>query len=132
MNWIVALASLSGAIAVGAGAFGAHGASGDAAAFRAALLRRIAAFALEHPGVAVRDSDVFRDSLAKIRKSVFEEKKVVLARFCRLLAEPEALPAADRERVERAIAVLGSRFGYTERSARDAAGRLLAERYAHL
>ena len=31
MNWIVALASLSGAIAVGAGAFGAHGASGQAA-----------------------------------------------------------------------------------------------------
>lgn len=31
MNWIVALAGLSGAIAVGAGAFGAHGASGEAA-----------------------------------------------------------------------------------------------------
>ena len=31
MNWIVALAGLSGAIAVAAGAFGAHGASGDAA-----------------------------------------------------------------------------------------------------
>jgi len=31
MNWIVALAGLSGAVAVGAGAFGAHGASGDAA-----------------------------------------------------------------------------------------------------
>jgi uncharacterized membrane protein YgdD (TMEM256/DUF423 family) len=31
MNWVVALAGLSGAIAVGAGAFGAHGASGEAA-----------------------------------------------------------------------------------------------------
>jgi uncharacterized membrane protein YgdD (TMEM256/DUF423 family) len=31
MNWIVVLAGLSGAIAVGAGAFGAHGASGEAA-----------------------------------------------------------------------------------------------------
>lgn len=31
MNWIVILAGLSGALAVGAGAFGAHGASGDAA-----------------------------------------------------------------------------------------------------
>ncbi|QQV78676.1 DUF423 domain-containing protein [Sphingomonas aliaeris] len=30
MNWIVILAGLSGALAVGAGAFGAHGASGDA------------------------------------------------------------------------------------------------------
>lgn len=31
MNWLVLLAALSGALAVGAGAFGAHGASGDAA-----------------------------------------------------------------------------------------------------
>jgi uncharacterized membrane protein YgdD (TMEM256/DUF423 family) len=31
MNWIMVLAGLSGAIAVGAGAFGAHGASGEAA-----------------------------------------------------------------------------------------------------
>lgn len=31
MNWIMALAGLSGALAVGAGAFGAHGAGGEAA-----------------------------------------------------------------------------------------------------
>ncbi len=31
MNWLVALAALSGALAVGAGAFGAHGAEGKAA-----------------------------------------------------------------------------------------------------
>ena len=31
MNWIAILAALSGALAVGAGAFGAHGASGAAA-----------------------------------------------------------------------------------------------------
>lgn len=31
MNWLVAVAALSGAIAVGAGAFGAHGAEGKAA-----------------------------------------------------------------------------------------------------
>ncbi|WP_374942265.1 DUF423 domain-containing protein [Sphingomonas sp.] len=31
MNWLVLLAALSGAMAVGAGAFGAHGASGAAA-----------------------------------------------------------------------------------------------------
>jgi len=30
MNWLLALAALSGALAVGAGAFGAHGASGAA------------------------------------------------------------------------------------------------------
>ncbi|OWK30822.1 DUF423 domain-containing protein [Sphingomonas mucosissima] len=31
MNWLLVLAALSGALAVGAGAFGAHGASGQAA-----------------------------------------------------------------------------------------------------
>jgi uncharacterized membrane protein YgdD (TMEM256/DUF423 family) len=31
MNWLMLAAALSGAMAVGAGAFGAHGASGDAA-----------------------------------------------------------------------------------------------------
>ncbi|WP_375396119.1 DUF423 domain-containing protein [uncultured Sphingomonas sp.] len=31
MNWIVILAALSGALAIGAGAFGAHGAQGQAA-----------------------------------------------------------------------------------------------------
>jgi uncharacterized membrane protein YgdD (TMEM256/DUF423 family) len=31
MNWIAILAALSGALAVGAGAFGAHGATGQAA-----------------------------------------------------------------------------------------------------
>ena len=33
MNWIMGLAALSGALAVAAGAFGAHGASGEAAAW---------------------------------------------------------------------------------------------------
>ena len=31
MNWLAILAALSGALAVGAGAFGAHGATGEAA-----------------------------------------------------------------------------------------------------
>jgi histone H3/H4 len=96
-------------------------------------LGRIAAWALEHPGVPVRDSEVFRDTLARIRKAVFEEKKTVLARFCQHLAEEnETLAAVDQARVVRALDVLTTRFGYTERSARDAAGRLLSERYANL
>ncbi|MDF0488675.1 DUF423 domain-containing protein [Sphingomonas sp. H39-1-10] len=33
MNWLVVAAALSGALAVGAGAFGAHGASGQAQAW---------------------------------------------------------------------------------------------------
>ncbi len=44
MNWLVALAALSGAIAVGAGAFGAHGAEGKAAEW----LRTGATYQLVH------------------------------------------------------------------------------------
>lgn len=44
MNWLVPLAALSGAIAVGAGAFGAHGAEGKAAEW----LRTGATYQLVH------------------------------------------------------------------------------------
>lgn len=44
MNWLVVLAALSGAIAVGAGAFGAHGVEGKAAEW----LRTGATYQLVH------------------------------------------------------------------------------------
>jgi len=61
MNWIVILAALSGALAVGAGAFGAHGASGVHAEWlktgaQYQLLHAIAALAilrLEAKGPAI-------------------------------------------------------------------------------
>ena len=61
MNWIVILAALSGALAVGAGAFGAHGASGPAIEWlktgaQYQLLHAVAALAvlrLEAKGPAV-------------------------------------------------------------------------------
>lgn len=53
MNWIILLAALSGAIAVGAGAFGAHGASGDAADW----LRTGAMYQLVHVVAALAVAD---------------------------------------------------------------------------
>ena len=49
MNWLVVLAALSGALAVGAGAFGAHGASGAAAEW----LRTGAQYQLVHAVAAL-------------------------------------------------------------------------------
>ena len=49
MNWLVAIAALSGAIAVGAGAFGAHGAEGRAAEW----LRTGASYQLIHAVAAI-------------------------------------------------------------------------------
>lgn len=99
--------------------------------FRSRMLQRIAAWAIEHPEIPVQRSEVFRESLTKIRQSVFEEKRSSLAHFCRLLAEAQAEQnSAERSQIESALAILRERFGYSERAARDAAGRLFAERYA--
>lgn len=107
------------------------GAQGDAKAYRQSLMGRIAAWALEHPGAEIKDSQVFRDLLARLRRSVFEDKRGELGQICRLLVEEEQkLKAPDRERISGVIRQLEERFGYTGDSARDAAARLLTTRYS--
>lgn len=109
------------------------GATGDPRAFRENILRRIAAWSLEHPSLSFRNSEVFREALVRIRKAVFDEKRGELAKFCRsIVTEQDKLPEVERRRVERALDVMQARFGYTEASARDAAARLLAGRYSDL
>lgn len=97
---------------------------------RATLLGRIAAWALDHPGERVRDSDLFRDLLQRLRRSVFQERQAGVARFCQQLVDPE-IPreAADERRITQALAWLEEHAGYEPDSARDAAARLVAERY---
>jgi serine protein kinase len=97
---------------------------------RPTLLGRIAAWALDHPGERVRDSDLFRDLLQRLRRSVFQERQAGVARFCQQLVDPE-IPreAADEKRIEQAFIWLEQNAGYRQDSARDAAARLVAERY---
>jgi len=97
---------------------------------RPVLLGRIAAWALDHPGERVRDSDLFRDLLQRLRRSVFQERQAGVARFCRQLVDPE-IPreAADERRIEQALIWLETNAAYRADSARDAAARLVAERY---
>jgi len=97
---------------------------------RPVLLGRIAAWALDHPGERVRESDLFRDLLQRLRRSVFQERQALVARFCQQLVDPE-IPreAADEKRIEQAFNWLEQNAGYRADSARDAAARLVAERY---
>lgn len=97
---------------------------------RAALLGRIAAWSLDHPGQRLRESEVFGDLLNRLRRSAFQERQAAVARFCRLLVDQE-LPREpiDQKRIEQAYEWLERKAGYTAISARDAAARLVAERY---
>lgn len=53
MNWIAILAALSGALAVGAGAFGAHGATGQATGQAAEWLKTGGQYQLVHAVAAL-------------------------------------------------------------------------------
>lgn len=108
------------------------GATGDAMTFRTTLLGRVAAWALENPGRRVVDSELFAEKLSRLRRSVFDEKKVSFARFLRAVASPDEVKESERRDGEVGLELLRARFGYEERSARDAAARLFAERYRNL
>lgn len=105
---------------------------GDRRMFRENFLRRIAAWSLSHPGSSFQEADVFRESLVKLRTSVFEEKKLELAKTLRVLLEQGAPSPAERQSAQKLLQVLCERFGYQKISARDAAARLFYERYVDL
>jgi predicted Ser/Thr protein kinase len=98
---------------------------------RPALLGRIAAWSIDHPGRQVSESEVTRRLVGKLRKSVLRQHQVAVADFCRSLIDNESSKSdLEATRVAAALSYLTSEVGYTEQSARDAAARLVAERYA--
>jgi len=98
---------------------------------RAGLMGRIAAWAIDHPGMSISESDIFREKQARIRKTVFQEKRESLGQLCRLLVDDTAEGGAPSDaRVIRTLGELVERFGYTEIAARDAVARLLNERFS--
>jgi serine protein kinase len=99
--------------------------------YRGRLMSRIAGFGLDHPGEPLRQSPVFRDLLAALRATVFEEKRTELGKICRALRE-ETLPTEGpyAQLAAAAKQKLLDHFGYSEASIRDAAIRLAVERFA--
>ncbi len=104
---------------------------------RDSLLNRVAAWAIDNPGIPVDNRVVFAPQLKRIRDAVFAERRVLVARLTRdikrlLREEGEGLDAAHREGAKRAVAQMIERFGYQESSVADAAVVLVRERFADL
>src|SRR5690606_7130727 len=98
---------------------------------RAALMSRIAAWAIDHPGQKLASSEIFRQKLAKIRGAVFHDRRVALGKLCKTFLETVGQEDTDRPKeVADALAVLKDRFGYSEKAARDAVAQLYTSRFS--
>lgn len=98
---------------------------------RHTLLGRIAAWSIDHPGERLSASDVTRQLVDRLRRAVLRQHQAAVADFCRLLVdEDSAQGATEKVQVAAALGYLCERRGYTTYSVRDAAARLIAERYS--
>lgn len=106
------------------------GASEPKEEFRGRLMGRIAAWALEHPGLPLVESPVFRALLSTLRSAVFAEKRGELGTICRALREKEPVrDPAIQKAAEATLRGLMERFGYEEAAVRDSAAYLVSERF---
>jgi predicted Ser/Thr protein kinase len=104
---------------------------------RRGLINAIAAWVIDHPDKPIDQQLIFASQLKRMRESVFGERRGAVARLCRdlvllLREEGSGLDAQRRTAAERTLADLKARFGYEDKSAADAAGVLLSERFAAL
>lgn len=113
------------------------GVTADARSWRDALLGRIAAWAIEHPGTPLDRRTAFADLLRQLRDGAFRERRPAVARACRdlvrLVREAGAgLEPDRREEAERLLARLCAQFGYVAATAADAAQALVQQRFHDL
>lgn len=99
---------------------------GQTAHFRASLVSRIGAWAVDHPNERPLDfRKVFPDLYRAMTRAFFDERRAAVTRVQRhllLWGSPDfqSLPDADRRRAEITLEGLRSRFGYCPVCARDA------------
>lgn len=98
---------------------------------RAALMSRIAAWAIEHPGQKLKGSEVYREKMGQLRAAAFVERRAALGKLCKKLLEQCDEVDAQSD-VSKTYAALQERFAYTRRAARDAVARLFNERFSEL
>jgi predicted Ser/Thr protein kinase len=96
---------------------------------RAALMNRIAAWAIDNPGQPVNQSRIFREKLAEIRAAVFKERRSQLGVLCRKMVESQPDAGKEDAKVDAIYAALDERFGYRRDAARDSAAFLLTARF---
>lgn len=113
------------------------GVTADARSWRDALLGRIAAWAIEHPGAPLDRRAAFADLLRQLREGAFRERRPAVARACRdlvrLVREAGAgLDDVRRAEAERLLGRLCAEFGYVAATAADAAQALVQQRFRDL
>jgi serine protein kinase len=103
--------------------------------FRRNLISRVAAWAIDHPGQSLPTKGLFPQHIAKLRDVFFQEHRKQVIAVARdlsvILTEGAAALEPDaRARATSTLAVMKSRYGYDDDSARDAVSALLKERFA--
>lgn len=104
---------------------------------RHALINRIAAFAIDHPGASIDSSVVFPAELKRIQDAVFNERRVAVAKLARdmlvyLKDGGSGLDSTRREAATKAIERMKELYGYADSSITDACAALARARFAEL
>jgi predicted Ser/Thr protein kinase len=103
---------------------------------RHSLINRIAAWAIDHPGMTLDNGVVFAEQIRRVRQAVFSERREAVARLTRdvivLLRDQGSGLSAAEQTAARAVVERLAPHGYEEPSTADAAGALVRERFADL
>ncbi len=103
--------------------------------FRRSLIATIGAWRIDNPEPQVDYAKIFPDLFKRLSDHFFEERKRQLKRnveqVLRSLSDEQgALSPRELQQARSTLEVMGSRFGYTEASAKDAILFLMRKRYA--
>lgn len=103
--------------------------------FRRGLIGTIGGWRIDNPEGAVDYAKIFPDLFKRLSDHFFEERKRQLKRNVENILkyvsnDRGTLSAKDIQQVQSTLAEMGTRFGYTEASARDAIVFLTRKRYA--
>ncbi|MBN2192971.1 MAG: serine protein kinase PrkA [Polyangiaceae bacterium] len=110
------------------------GVTADTKVWREALLGRIAAWAIDHPGRPLDRRAAFDDLIHRLREGVFRERRPAVGRACRDLVilvrdSGSGLDDARQEAAQRFLERLCHDVGYVPETAADAAHALVQQRY---
>ncbi len=103
--------------------------------FRRELISRVAAWAIDHPGLSVPYANLFPQHMKRLKEEFYSERRRQVVAITRELVvwvadKGEGLDAEAQARAATTLAVMVERFGYCSRCARDASVALLRERFS--
>ncbi|MBA3500199.1 MAG: serine protein kinase PrkA, partial [Deltaproteobacteria bacterium] len=108
--------------------------SGKVEEFRQSMIAKIGAWSLDHRGQKPVMSEIFSDSMRKLRDAYFEKHRKTIAKGISdlvmfLAGNQGSLAPEPLGRAQTALATLVDKYGYTRESARDLVGALASLRY---